>query len=139
MIPILAASVPSIVSPVKIMRIVAPFPAIFGMRWVAPLPGISPTLIYGSPNVVCSFPTIISHNSAISKPSPKQYPDTAAITGFLKLWSIFPVYSAGSNSSIYSVFFPTKSLISAPILKAFSPPVRTMTFASSSLSKVIRA
>ena len=50
-------------------------------RWVPPLPGIMPSRISGRANCVRVVARRISVARAISKPTPKQYPSTAVITG----------------------------------------------------------
>ncbi|MNN53420.1 hypothetical protein D3C81_1681730 [compost metagenome] len=54
-------------------------------RWVPPMPGSTPRLISGWPNLALSPARMKSHISASSQPPPKAKPLTAAMIGLRRL------------------------------------------------------
>ena len=67
--------------PLSTISIARCLPTIRVSRWVAPPPGISPSVISGSPNCAVFEATIRSQTRASSKPLPSAQPETAATIG----------------------------------------------------------
>ncbi len=91
-------------------------------RWEPPMPGSTPSLISGWPNVAFSAAMITSHIMASSHPPPRAYPLTAAMVGVRTAPSL-PQAEKKSEPNMSLNDCSLISLISAPAAKAFSLPV----------------
>ena len=103
-----------------------------------PAPGITPILISGWPNCADSDATIKSQAIATSQPPPRQKPETAAITGFLRR-RMRSQREMLSLRSISTALASAISLMSAPAAKARALPVITLQPTCSSRSKASNA
>jgi hypothetical protein len=73
------------------------------------IPGITPRLISGWPNLAFSAAIIMSHNIANSHPPPRAYPDTAAIVyGHFDRGDIKKVLLTGFEIFFNSIQFSNK-------------------------------
>lgn len=61
------------------------FPATRASLWVPPIPGMSPSLSSGKPNLASSEQKTTSHSRESSQPPPSATPLTPATIGFLAL------------------------------------------------------
>src|SRR6516162_7610817 len=77
-----SASAASIMRPVKIRSMALALPTARARRCVPPMPGMTPSLISGWPNLALSAAMMRSHIMASSQPPPSAKPATAAMTGF---------------------------------------------------------
>ena len=121
--------------PVRIISIALALPTARVSRCVPPMPGMTPSLISGWPNLALSAAMMMSHIMASSQPPPSAKPATAATTGL----------RARAASSQSPAKLPIKaslkvlsaiSLMSAPAAKAFSLPVMIMQPMSGSASNL---
>ena len=76
-----SASAASIMRPVKIISIALALPTARVSRCVPPIPGMTPSLISGWPNLALSAAMMRSHCIASSQPPPSAKPATAATIG----------------------------------------------------------
>src|SRR5215467_2032917 len=76
-----SASAASIMRPVKIRSIAFALPTARASRCVPPMPGMTPSLISGWPNLAVSAAMTMSACMASSQPPPSAKPATAATTG----------------------------------------------------------
>ena len=79
--PDFSASAASIMRPVKIISIALALPTARVSRCVPPIPGMTPSLISGWPNLALSAAMMTSHCMASSQPPPSAKPATAATIG----------------------------------------------------------
>jgi len=81
--PLVDASSAPMKSPVIQSSIALDLPIALVNLWVPPIPGMTPRLISGYPNLALSPATKISHIMASSQPPPNAKPLTTPIMGFL--------------------------------------------------------
>lgn len=99
--------------------------------WVPPIPGISPSLSSGNPNLAYSEQKTISHKSESSQPPPNATPFTPAMIGF---WVLYIVSWISLNTSLFlksALDLFSNYLMLAPAQKAFLTLLKiTMTLTS---------
>ena len=120
--------------PVRIISIAFALPTARVSRCVPPMPGMTPSLISGWPNLALSAAMTMSHCMASSQPPPSAKPATAATIGLRarEARSQVPVkLPRKASMKVLSAI----SLMSAPAAKAFSLPVISMQPIASSASK----
>ena len=88
------------------------------------MPGVTPNLISGWPNLALSAAMMKSAIIATSQPPPNAKPATAAIQG-LRVAVTCSQPAKKLEAYIEAKPWPDISLMSAPAAKAFSEPVRT--------------
>src|ERR1039457_1461800 len=100
--PDFSASAASIMRPVKIISIALALPTARVSRWVPPIPGMTPSLISGWPNLALSAAMMTSHCMASSQPPPSAKPATASIEPYL--------YRHEGQNAIHHLFRVASSL-----------------------------